>query len=207
MTTKTVKKLKKDPTNLIIIGVAGQGNVLISQLVCNALANEGYLVTLGQTYSSNQRGGSVNNYVRISKEIQCSPLVPAGAADVIVGMEPLDTLRMLAQFGNPNVMTIVNPRPIDVAGRVSDYPDLNKLMDNIKGLSGKTIVINATVEAEKLGDARMANMILTGALVATGVLPLDEKSMAPFIQERFPNDFDINMAAFSKGMELYEAAK
>ena len=51
----------------------------------------------------------------------------------------------------------------------------------------------------------MANMILTGALVATGVLPLDEKSMAPLIQERFPNDFDINMAAFSKGVELYQA--
>lgn len=207
MTTKTVKKLKKDPMNLIIIGVAGQGNVLISQLVCNALASEGYLVTFGQTYSSNQRGGSVNNYVRVSKEIQCSPLVPSGAADVIVGMEPLDTLRMLTQFGNPKVMTIVNPRPIDVAGRVSDYPDLDKLMETIKGLSGKTLVINATVEAEKLGDARMANMILTGALVATGVLPLDEKSMAPFIQERFPDDFDINMAAFSKGMELYQAAK
>jgi Pyruvate/2-oxoacid:ferredoxin oxidoreductase gamma subunit len=78
-------------------------------------------------------------------------------------------------------------------------------METIKGLSGKTLVINATVEAEKLGDARMANMILTGALVATGVLPLDEKSMAPFIQERFPNDFDINMAAFSKGIELYQA--
>jgi len=203
----TTKKLKKDPLNLIIIGVAGQGNVLISQLVCNALANEGYLVTFGQTYSSNQRGGSVNNYVRVSKEIQCSPLVPSGAADVILGMEPLDTLRMLAQFGNPKVMTIVNPRPIDVAGRVSDYPDLEKLMETIKGLSGKTLVINATAEAEKLGDARMANMILTGALVGTGILPLDEKSIAPFIQERFPNDFDINMAAFSKGIELYQAAK
>jgi len=149
----------------------------------------------------------VNNYVRVSKEIQCSPLVPSGAADVILGMEPLDTLRMLAQFGNPKVMTIVNPRPIDVAGRVSDYPDLEKLMETIKGLSGKTLVINATAEAEKLGDARMANMILTGALVGTGILPLDEKSIAPFIQERFPNDFDINMAAFSKGIELYQAAK
>ena len=201
----STKKLKKDPLNLIIIGVAGQGNVLISQLVCNALANEGYLVTFGQTYSSNQRGGSVNNYVRISSEIQCSPLIPGGAADVILGMEPLDTLRMLAQYGNPGVITIVNPRPIDVAGRISDYPDLNKLMETIKGLTGRTLVIQATVEAEKLGDARMANMILTGALIGTGVLPLDEKSMAPFIQERFPNDFDINMAAFLKGIELYQA--
>lgn len=201
----TTKRLKKDPLNLIIIGVAGQGNVLISQLVCQALAKEGYLVTFGQTYSSNQRGGSVNNYVRVSKEVQCSPLVPGGAADVILGMEPLDTLRMLMQYGNPKVITIVNPRPIDVAGRVSDYPDLNKLMETIKGLSGKTWIINATEEAEKLGDAILANMILTGSLVGSGVLPLDEQSMVPLIQERFPNDFDINMAAFSKGVELYQA--
>jgi len=199
------KKLRKDPLNLIIIGVAGQGNVLISQLVCQALAKEGYLVTFGQTYSSNQRGGSVNNYVRVSKEIQCSPIIPSGAADVILGMEPLDTLRMLAQYGNPKVITIVNPRPIDVAGRVSDYPDIHKLIETIKSLSAKTWIINATEEAEKLGDAILANMILTGSLVGSGILPLDEKTMVPLIQERFPNDFDINMAAFNKGVELYQA--
>jgi len=202
----TTKQLMKDPLNLIIIGVAGQGNVLISQLVCQALANEGYLVTFGQTYSSNQRGGSVNNYVRVSKEIQCSPLVPSGAADVILGMEPLDTLRMLMQFGNPKVITIVNPRPIDIAGRISDYPNLNKLIETIKGLSGKTWIIKATEEAEKLGDAILANMILTGSLVGSGILPLDEQSIVPLIQQRFADDFDINMAAFSKGIELYQAA-
>jgi indolepyruvate ferredoxin oxidoreductase beta subunit len=201
----TTKRLKKDPLNLIIIGVAGQGNVLISQLVCNALANEGYLVTFGQTYSSNQRGGSVMNYVRLSREIQCSPLVPRGGADIILGMEPLDTLRMLAQYGNPEVITIVNPRPIDVAGRAFEYPDMDKLLQTIKGLSAKTWIINATEEAQKLGDSILANMILTGSLVGSGVLPLDEKSMEPLIQERFPNVFEINMAAFKKGVELYRA--
>jgi indolepyruvate ferredoxin oxidoreductase beta subunit len=145
------------------------------------------------------------NYVRLSKEIQCSPLVPRGGADIILGMEPLDTLRMLAQYGNPEVITIVNPRPIDVAGRAFEYPDMDKLLQTIKGLSAKTWIINATEEAQKLGDSILANMILTGSLVGSGVLPLDEKSMEPLIQERFPNVFEINMAAFKKGVELYRA--
>lgn len=198
------KQLMKDPLNLIIIGVAGQGNVLISQLVGNALVKEGYLITFGQTYGSNQRGGSVMNYVRVSKEIQCSPLIPSGGADVILGMEPLDTLRMLGQFGNPDVITIVNPRPIGIAGRPVEYPDLDKLLETIRRLSAKTWIINATDEAQKLGDSILANMILAGSLVGSGILPLDETSMAPVIQERFPRDFDDNMAAFRKGVELYQ---
>ena len=201
----TNKQLVKDPLNLIIIGVAGQGNVLISQLVGNALVSEGYMVTFGQTYGSNQRGGSVMNYVRVSREIQCSPLIPGGGADVILGMEPLDTLRMLIQFGNPDVVTIVNPRPIGVAGRPIEYPDLDQLLDTIRGLSAKTWIINATDEAQKMGDSIFANMILAGSLVGSGVLPLDEISMAPLIQERFPGDFENNMAALRKGIELYQA--
>jgi len=201
----TTRQLIKDPLNLIIIGVAGQGNVLISQLVGNALVSEGYLVTFGQTYGSNQRGGSVMNYVRVSREFQCSPLIPSGGADVILGMEPLDTLRMLIQFGNPNVVTIVNPRPIGIAGRPIDYPDLDILLETIRGLSAKTWVINATDEAQKLGGPIFANMILAGSLVGSGVLPLNETSMALVIQERFPAEFENNMVAFRKGIELYQA--
>jgi indolepyruvate ferredoxin oxidoreductase beta subunit len=201
----TTKELKKDPLNLIIIGVAGQGNVLISQLIGQALVLKGYLVTFGQTYGSNQRGGSVMNYVRVSKEIQCSPLVPSGGADIILGMEPMDTLRMLVEYGNPDVITIVNPQPIDVAGRAVEYPDLDRLLETIKGLSDKTWVINATEEAQELGDYILANMILTGSLVSSGVLPLDEELMEAVIQERFPDTFKINMAAYKKGEELYQA--
>lgn len=200
------KKLTKDPFNLVLIGVAGQGNVLISQLVGNALVNEGFLVTFGQTYGSNQRGGSVMNYVRISEKIQCSPLMPASSADVILGMEPLDTLRMLGQYGNPDVISIVNPRPIAVAGRSVEYPDMDQLLETIRGLSAKTWIINATDEAQQMGDPIYANMILLGALVGSGVLPLDDESMAPVIKERFPREFESNMAAFNKGVELYQAA-
>ncbi len=200
-----MKDLVKDPLSMIIIGVAGQGNVVTSHLVSNALVEEGYLVTFGQSYPAQQRGGSVINYVRVSKDRQCSPIVPEGRADVIVGMEPVEAMRMLTRYGNPDVVTMVNPRPLqpmDIAGQKGGYPDLDKLLEAIREMSAKTYVVPATDEAQKLGNAIMANVVLVGALVGTGILPLDRAAMEPVIRERFPKVFEINMAAFDRGMEL-----
>lgn len=205
-----MKALMKDPLSLIVIGVAGQGNVVISLLICDALVNQGYRVTFGQTYPAQQRGGPVVNYIRISENIQASPIIPEGRADVIVAMEPVEAMRMLNQYGNPDVLTMVNPRPIqaiDTTGTGMKYPSLDKLMEDITALSAKTWVIQATEEARKLGNPIMANMILVGALVGSGVLPLDRKAMEPVLQERFPKALEINMKALDKGIELMEKQK
>ncbi|MGB2800374.1 MAG: indolepyruvate oxidoreductase subunit beta [Dehalococcoidia bacterium] len=201
----TPKTLMKDPLNLIVIGAAGQGNVQISLLIGDTLVREGYLVTFGQTYGATQRGGTVTNYVRISKEVQCSPIVPEGRADIILALEPVEAMRMLRRYGNPNVITIINSRPIhpiDITGGQAEYPELDELLDAIKRLSAKAWVINATEEAQRLGDPILANVILTGALIGSGTVPLDEKSVEPLLQERFPKAFELNMAAFSRGIEL-----
>jgi indolepyruvate ferredoxin oxidoreductase, beta subunit len=200
-----MKKLIKDPFSLIVIGVAGQGNVVTSFLICDALVNEGYRVTFGQTYPAQQRGGPVINYIRISEHIQASPIIPEGRADVIVAMEPVDAMRMLNQYGNPEVVTIVNPRPIqamDATGHGIKYPSVEKLMKDITALSAKTWVVQATEEAKQLGNPLMANVILVGALIGSGLLPLDRKAMEPLLQERFPKALEINMKAFDKGIEL-----
>lgn len=195
----------KDPFNLVIAGVGGQGNVVLSQLIGTALVNAGYLVTIGETYGASQRGGPVMSHMRVSKEMVYSPLIAEGTADVILGMEPSETLRMLGRFGNPEVKTIVNPQPIysvDVAGGEAEYPEMDKLMDAIKGLSAKTWVVSATEEADKMGSPIVANTILVGALVGSGVLPLDRKAMEPILQERFPKALEVNLKAFDKGMAL-----
>lgn len=201
----TIKQLAKDPLNLIITGVGGQGNVMISLIIGNALVKEGYLITIGETYGASQRGGPVMSHVRVSKETQCSPLIPDGRADVILGMEPVETLRMIGQFGNPDIVTIVNPRPIypmDFAGSQTEYPDLDKLVQTIRELSAKTWIINATEEAQKMGNPMFANVILVGALVGSGVLPLDPRSIEPVLRETFPGKTQANMKAFKKGIGL-----
>ena len=201
----SIKTLMKDPLNLIVIGVAGQGNVVISLLICNALVREGYLVNFGQTYPSQQRGGTVINFIRISKEMLYSPIIPDGCADVILALEPVEAMRMLEQFGNPDVITIVNPRPIhsvDIVSGEAEYPDMDKLIEAIKELSARTWIIRATEEAQKLGNPILSNVILAGALVGSGALPLDRESLEPLLRERFPEAVDLNMMAFNKGIEL-----
>ncbi len=202
----TMKTLIKEPFNLIVGGVGGQGNVLMSLLIGMALVREGYFIGVSDTYGASQQGGSVANHIRISKETQYSSLIPMGHADFIVGMEPMETLRMLGQLGNPNVMIITNPRPVYPAGVISgdaEYPDLDKLIETIKKFSARSWIINATDEAIKVGSPIFANMVLFGALIGTGVLPLDRKSLEPVLRERFTGEkFDANMMAFDRGIEL-----
>jgi len=201
----TKKRLKKDPLNLIITGVGGQGNVMISLIVGNAFVRDGFCVTIGETYGASQRGGPVMSHIRISENTQYSPFIPDGCADIILGMEPVETLRMLAKYGNPNVVTIINPRPIysvDVTAGHGQYPDLDKLIESIKALSHRTWLINATEEAQKMGSHMFANAILIGALIGSAVLPLDRKSIEPVLRETFPKEIETNLAAFYKGIKL-----
>ena len=131
---------KKDPVNLIITGVGGQGNILISRLVGQFLVDEGYFITIGETYGASQRGGSVASHVRISKEIAYSPLTPEGCADIILGLEPLESLRMLTLFGNESSFVITNTRPIHtmaVAIGEAEYPSLGSIKEGIAKLSQK----------------------------------------------------------------------
>lgn len=196
-----MKTLTKDPLNLIIAGVGGQGNVMISLLIGKAFIKKGYFVTIGETYGASQRSGSVMSHLRISRETEYSPFIPNGRADIILGMEPVETLRILQQFGNFDVITIANSRLIHAAGM--EYPSLDKIVEAIEGLSAKSWLINATDEAMKLGDPIFANMILIGALVGSGIFPIDKKSMELVLRESFPGEkFDTNMVAFNKGMEL-----
>ncbi len=200
-----MKQLAKDPLNLVVAGVGGQGNVMVSLVIGNALVHEGYFITIGETYGSSQRGGSVMSHMKVSAQKQYSPLIPEGQADIVVGMEPVETLRILKSFGNQNVVTVVNPRPIhpvDFTGSGSGYPNLESILEQVKGMSAKTYVVAATEEAQKMGDPIMANMILIGALIKTGLLPLQESSLDAVIKQMFPKAVDINTKALKAGMEL-----
>lgn len=193
--------LSKDLINLVVSGVGGQGNVMVTLVIGNALVEAGYFVTVGETYGSSQRGGSVMSHVKISAVKQYSPLIAQGQADIIVGMEPVETLRMLKQFGNDRVVCLVNPRPIhaiDLSG--ANYPELEHVMHQIQGLSKKYYTVHATEEAQKMGNPILANMILIGALIKTGLLPLDEAALESVIRKMFPKAVDINLKALKQGM-------
>jgi indolepyruvate ferredoxin oxidoreductase beta subunit len=200
------KTLKKEPLNLIICGVGGQGNVLLSAMVGQILLNTGFKISVADTYGVTQRGGSVTSHIKISTKKVYSSVTLNGHADVILGMEPVEALRNLGTYGNPNVLTIINPRPIYPIGGVP-YPDLEDVKKAIIKLSAKAKFVNATEEALKMGNPIFANVILMGALVGSGFLPLEEKSTLPVLEERFPGKLLApNIKAFKKGMELISQA-
>lgn len=194
-----------DPVNVIVTGVGGQGNVLASQVLAAAAADAGYRVSIGETFGASQRGGSVMSHVRISREKTCGPLIPRGHASMIVGFEPLETLRILMDYGNTDTVVIMNDRPNYPIGCLlgeEKYPDPARIVEAINGLVARNNVLSATDLAKEAGNPMAANMVLTGALAGSGFLPIDKDHFTNVINKLFAGEVrDLNMRAFEKGAQ------
>ena len=194
----------KEPLNIIITGVGGQGNVLLSQVVGRVLVRGGYHVTIGETYGASQRGGAVMSHLRLSRQTQYGPLIAEGQADVIVGLEPLETLRLLAQYGNPRVAVITNSRPVfpaAVSSGGAKYPAAGEIATTLAELSRRFWVIDATDIALELGPPILANIVMMGAIVGSGLLPLGAAPFEAELRESLPADrLDVNLRAFRRGL-------
>lgn len=195
-----------DPLNLIIAGVGGQGNVLASQILGRAAIKKGLQVTVGETFGLSQRGGPVMSHIRLSRKINYGPMIPPNRAHVMVGLEPMETLRILEEFGQEQITLIVNSRPIYplnvIAGDV-DYPDEDWLRKTLQAAGGRFYWLEATRVAVELGGPIMLNMIMLGALCALRGFPLTNEDVKPVLEEIFPPaKLDPNFRALSKGGDL-----
>ncbi len=197
--------IRKDPWNIIITGVGGQGNVLASQILGQMLVQKGYMITIGETYGASQRGGSVMSHIRVSQRGQFSPLIPEGKCDLVIGLEPVEALRVLANYGNPGVMMLINTRPIypiDVIAGNAAYPELSVVLKKIQRLSRRVWTLNATEIGLELGDPIFSNIVMIGALSALDLLPLNREGFQNVIQEMLPSHkLPLNMNAFDRGRE------
>lgn len=190
--------------NLIITGVGGQGNILISRLLGETFMEEGYTVTIGETYGATQRGGSVASHVRISREkIPYSPVTPKGKADIILGLEPSESLRMLTSYGHAGTYVVTNSRPIhslEVAVGEAEYPSPETIADCMRQLSKRAWFINASEFALGLGNPLLTNIVMTGALIGSGLLPLERSKVARRLKLTFKAEMqDVNLKAFALG--------
>jgi len=194
-----------DLTNVIITGVGGQGNILASQLLANAAIGEGWHASVGETYGASQRGGSVMSHVRLSRDYQLGPLIPSGEADILVGFEPLETLRVMLDYANPDTKIIVNPRPtypIGVMAGLITYPEVDKIIKSMEESVSEVIVLPATDIAQDLGVAIAQNVVMVGALAGSSYLPIKIESFEHAIEDSFSGDkLKLNLDAFRRGAE------
>ena len=197
---------KKESYNLIITGVGGQGNVLSSQLIGQALVGKGYFVTIGETYGASQRGGSVMSHIRISSQKQMSPLIPRGKADIVVGLEPVEALRVLTVYGNPQTVVLSNTRPIypvDVSSGDEKYPETEEIQKALESLSRKTYSIAATEKAMEMGSPILGNMIMIGALLELNLLPLSPSEFRETLTKNFTAQrLRTNLQALEEGKKI-----
>ncbi|KYK36383.1 MAG: indolepyruvate ferredoxin oxidoreductase [Theionarchaea archaeon DG-70-1] len=200
-----MESLAKDPYNIIITGVGGQGNVTASRVLGNMLVKD-YFVTIGETFGASQRGGSVMSHVRVSAVSVWSPQIPRGKADLIVALEPAEAVRVLGEYGGKGSYVIVNTRPVypvKVITGEMEYPPLDTIKKAVSDFTEHVWFIDATDAALQLGNPILGNMVMLGAVAGLNVLPLNKKDFEQAVSRIFPEDkVSINLKAFEIGFEM-----
>lgn len=202
MTKTMVKDIHE--FNLIVAGVGGQGSVLASHILADAAVAKGIKVRVGETFGAAQRGGKVHSHVRIGDDVY-GPLCPEESLDVLVGLEPNETLRLAIKYAAPDTLIITNTRPIpsmDINIGADTYPAIDKVIEGLQKLSKTVIAFDATGLAVKAGNERTMNVVLLGALAHSGRLPYEADNLRKAIIEGVPpKTVDANMKAFDLGLE------
>ena len=191
-------------TRLVIVAVGGQGNLLASRVLGEAALLSGIPVRMSEIHGMAQRGGVVESTL-VFGEAE-STIISDGEADVIVGFEPSETLRTMAK-GNSGTIVITNLAPLPpftVAIGKGVYPDLAKLQELIREKAKKLIAFDAAALAQEAGNVLAVNMVLLGALMQTGVLPLATENVKEAIIARTGKFSAANIKAFELG---YAAAQ
>jgi indolepyruvate ferredoxin oxidoreductase beta subunit len=201
----------KDPFNIIVTGVGGQGNVLASRILGNMLAMRGFQVTIGETFGASQRGGSVMSHLRVSRDSTWSPQIPKGQADAIIALEPAEGARVLRDYGHEKVFFLSNTRPVFPAGVIAGdavYPPIDEIRAGVISLVPDARFIDATEEAIRLGRPILGNIVMLGALAETRLLPLDRKAFRAAAEKTAGrNSLAYNLQAYDAGVRLSRLSK
>lgn len=199
----------RKPLNFLLAGVGGQGIILASDVLVNVGVAAGFSAKQAEIHGMSQRGGSVTSYVRWGKEVY-SPLVGAGEVDVLLAFEKLEALRNLNQL-RAGALALVNQREIKpltvISGSIS-YPTDEAIRAAFEQVSPHTRFFDAETIAMQLGDARVENVVLLGALsVLLEMEVLIDQGLTfdtwqRVIAERVPAKArELNLEAFKAGRE------
>ena len=185
--------------SIMLVGVGGQGTILASKLLTTGLMNAGYDVKMSEIHGMSQRGGSVSSQVRYGEKVY-SPAIEIGGADILVSFEKMEALRWL-EYLKPEGKIVVNNYRIDsipVLTGKAIYKE-KEIEDELNRLNAT--IINAADKAKELGNSKVMNIILLGALVKS--MNLEDIDWESIIRENIKEKFvDINLQAFKKGMEM-----
>jgi len=187
--------MKKD---IILAGVGGQGILTIAATIGFAAMHEKLHIKQSEVHGMSQRGGEVQAHLRISSDPIYSDLIPKGKADLILSMEPLESLRYVS-FLKPHGWLVTNERPFL---NITNYPDFEKIRASIKEYPNHRI-FDADLIARKAGSAKASNIVLLGAVM--DLLDISKASVLNALEYFFSRKgqriLDTNIRALELGEE------
>lgn len=186
----------KETKNAILVGVGGQGAILISKIMTNGLSAAGYDVKQSEVHGMAQRGGSVSTQVRWGEKVY-GPVFGHGEADLMVALEEMEAVRY-APFLKPDGVAVINnyrQESLTTAAGLAKYPE--GCIEAMKA-NYKTIIVDANRIAEELGNSKCMNVVLFGAMCdSLGVPEVDwEQVVADTVPQKVR---DLNVKAFRAG--------
>ncbi len=198
----------KDVINFLLCGVGGQGTVLASDVLVNVGLAAGLDAKQAEVHGMSQRGGSVTSHVRWGREVH-SPIVGAGEADVLLAFEKLEAVRNLRAL-QPGGVALINTQaivPLTVTSGGQTYPSDDEIRAAFAALTRRVHFVDGERIAEELGNLRVANVVLLGALSALleADPALEGAALTPetwmnVIEARVPPKYlELNRRAFEEG--------
>jgi len=188
----------REKQDIILAGVGGQGILSIAFVIDNAALTEGLNFKQAEIHGMAQRGGAVQSHLRLAKGRIYSDLIPRGEADMILSVEPLETLRYL-DYLSPDGLIITSSSPFV---NIPDYPDLEAILEKIQHV-GQSVIIDSQELAKEAGFSRAQNMVMLGA--ASTHLILKEENLKKYIRTLFEPRGEkvvgINLKAFELGQQ------
>jgi indolepyruvate ferredoxin oxidoreductase beta subunit len=186
-------------SDIILSGVGGQGILSIAATIGMATLENNLFLKQSEVHGMSQRGGAVQSHLRISQSEIASDLIPLGKADLIISVEPMESLRYLPWLSE-NGWLVTNTTPFV---NITDYPDMKDLLAEIEKLPHH-IAINADEIARKVKSPRSSNMVMLGA--ASPFLDLPYESLETGIKKIFGRKGEkvvqINIDALKAGREF-----
>jgi indolepyruvate ferredoxin oxidoreductase beta subunit len=185
--------------DIILSGVGGQGILSIAAVIGEAALKEGLYMKQAEVHGMSQRGGDVQSNLRLSDKPVSSDLIPVGQADLIISLEPMESLRYLPYLKKDGWL-VTNSQPYV---NISDYPDMKRINEELDKLPHK-VILDVEAIAKELGSPRVANIVMLGA--ATPFLGLGYDKIADGIRSIFARKSDeiveMNLKALQAGFDV-----
>jgi indolepyruvate ferredoxin oxidoreductase beta subunit len=188
--------------DIILSGVGGQGILSIAAVIGLAAVANDLFLKQSEVHGMSQRGGDVQSHLRLSDKPVSSDLIPYGKADLIISVEPMESLRYLPWLSGGGWL-VTNSMPFI---NIPDYPPVDDIINEIKKVRNN-IIIDADRIAKESGSARSGNMVILGA--ASPYIDMPFRSIEEAIRKLFGRKgeevVDFNLKAFRAGRNYSEA--